>query len=732
MSDESVNNAEERPEKPATTEAPPEDSDDGAPARPVSEEEWVKEIKDQDVARTVTELLRGQRIASVYIDARSGGVFFGGEARITGDVVGRGQAKQAAAPPSGVLTESAVGGVLSEDLDKVRAVYVAPSLYAQAQRILAEKHILILWGQAHWGKWTTALHLLSALHAEAIFEINPDVNLEELRSSEIESKRGYVIDTLAPGSAENLNAFTLNRLSSRLKEQHSHLVITVDSRVPLSKETLSGYLVVWSDVPDRAQLLEKHLACYLADKDMLARARELSQADAVQQLLSTHLLPGETDRLAELLARVVRSELKLEEALARFEARARQQVEAWFEAHTDLEERSFMLSLAVFNGANYQVVVEADERLQSLIKPPPAEDELPVTDSVFSSTRSRRVREACAHLVQGYEEAEFGRSPVELIVLDNPTFQPAVLHYTWHEHDRLRGPLLKWLGHLGFHPSFDVRARAAAAVGELSKYSFGYIRGEILLPWANHQDSRARAAAALALGIPAWEGEFAPQVLGLLHHWSTLRNNWRLCWAAATAYGGLVGLRFPDTALRDLYTIAQAEDLRLFGALSRSVAGLFQAGRLVPDYYLKVIDSLIEWTTDPKAKIVTLTGLLIFLELALEDKVEADLEGRVWPTLLWLAQEDEAYQNRVTSLWRRALNTKSARKPALETLRQWLLIVDDDTRLYPSIEQIIIVLANRGTDRERERLCFYLDRWASHPEEKSKSAARILSALNRN
>ena len=748
MSDESINNAQERAEEAVTADTPPEDSGVEAPPPPVSEKELIEEIKDKDVARIVVELLRGQQIASVYIDARSGGAFFGGEARVTGDIVSgeRIHKTKFAGPVSGPVhtgsgaihsgtsqREGVVVGVervLREDLTKIRLVYVASPTYEQARQVLAEKHVLILWGQAHWGKWTTALHLLSALHAEAIFEINPDVNLEDLRSSEIESKRGYVIDTLAPDSAEKLNVFVLNRVSSRLIEQHSHLVVTVDGRVHLSKEALSGYLVASSDVPDRGQLLEKHLAWYLTDADKLARAHELSQTEAVQHLLSTHLLPGEIDRLAELLAGVARGGLKLEEALARFKAHARQQVEAWFEAHTDLEERTFMLSVAVLNGANYQAVVEADERLQSLIKPPSAEGELPVTDLVFGRTRSQWVKTVCAHPVQGYEEAEFGRSPVELIVLDNPTFQPAVLHHAWHEYDRLRRPMLDWLRDMGFHPGFDVRTRAAAAVGELSKYNFGCIRREVLLPWANNQDSRARAAAALALGIPAWEGEFAPQVLGLLHHWSTLRNNWRLCWTAAATYGGLAGLRFPDTALRDFHTIAQAEDLRLFRVLSRSVANLFEAGRLVSDYYLKVLDALIAWTANPKAKIVTLTGLLIFLELALEAKIEADPEGRVWPTLLWLARENEVYQDRVISLCCHALNTKAARRRALEVLRQWLLIVDDDTRLYPAVEQIIIVLATQGTNRERERLRFYLDRWASHPKEKSESAAKVLSALS--
>jgi hypothetical protein len=503
----------------------------------------------------------------------------------------------------------------------------------------------------------------------------------------------------------------------------------VDSRASLSKEALSGHLVTWAALPDATKLLEKHLSSYLAEKDVLARARDMGQTGEVQNLLQTHLLPGEVDRLAELLAEAARGVLELSEALARFEARARQQVDAWFESHTGLEERTFMLSLAVFSGASYQAVVEADERLESLVKSRPPDDDLPVVDSVFSDRRSHRLRETCAHIVQGYEEAEFGRSPVELVALDNPTFQPAVLQHVWHEYDRLRRFLVEWLRDFGLHPGFDMRSRAAAAVGELSKFDFGYVRREVLLPWANHQNSRARAASALALGIPAWEGEFAPQVLGLLHHWSTLRNNWRLSWTAAAAYGGLVGLRFPDMALRDLYSIAETGDLRLLGVLSRSVANLFQAGRMAPDYYLRVLEALVAWTANSKVKTVTLIGLFIFLELARVAKVEADPEGRKWPTLLWLVPDD-AYRDGVISLWKRALNTRSSRGLALEMLHQWLRAVDDDTRLYDSVEQIIISLATQGTDRERERLCFYLDRWASHPGQQSESAARILAELS--
>ena len=731
MVNETVSNAHEESsrEQEARLDMSANDSDDSSPSQ-LSEDELIKHVGDTDTARVIAELIRGQQIAAVYIDARSGGVFFGGEAHITGDVVGQRQVKQPLKPSMGAYAEILAGHVLDDDLEKIRNVYVKPSLYGRAYHILSEKNVLLLWGQAHWGKWTTALHLLWSLQVEQIFEIRPDVVLGDVLSVEIESRMGYLVDTLAPDSAKKLSLTTLNRLSKRFGEKGSYLVVTVDSRVSLSKTALGANLVVWNDIPSSLQMLKTHLSWYLTDQGKLAQAVELSESDGVRSLLSTRILPGEIDILATLLADVVRNKLELDDALSRFESRAAQQVEEWFESHKKLEERTFMISMAILSGASYPSVSSADERLQSCIRRVMSEGEIPPgTPSIFGS-RSQRLREACAHLSQGYEETEFGRSPVEVIELDNPSFQPAVLHYVWNEYDRLRGPLVDWLRELGIQASSEVRVRVAAAAGELSKYSFGYVKEKILLPWANHQDKRARVSAAFALGVPAWDGEFAPQVLGLLHHWSTLRNNWRLNWTAAAAYGGLVGLRFPDIALRDLWNIVQAKDLRLFAVLHRSVANLIYAGRVEPDYYFKVLNALVDWTTPPVDKIVALTGVLIFLDLLSEIEIEAIPDTEGWPALLWLSQEEATYQERVTTLWRRALNTKSSRRPALETLKRLVQMADNDARLYSPLEQILKELVRQGAERERERLRFYLNRWATTSQEPSMSAALLLKALD--
>lgn len=700
--------------------------------RTASAEEWVESSQSEEISRLVNEILRGQQAAAVYIDARSGGVFFGAEAHISGDVVGREQQRTTFRSAGLGHVNVGIGSVVAAVLDKTNTVYSKTDLLSQATTILEKKRLLILWGQAHWGKWTTALYLLAGLHENKVFEISPEVSLDDLYTLDWIADHGYGIDTLAFDQTDRLTVFNLQRLSNKLRERHTHLIITVDSQAALSKEVLNQYGLNWREVPEQSSVLSNHLDWYATgDKDLQCKVEEICQNEAIQDFLKMRLLPGDLDRLVELLTRVARGEIGLEEVLARFAVYARQQVATWFEEHTKLEDRTLMISVAVLNGAGYNDVIELDKRLQVLIVPSTAETITPTgIEYYFGQTTEQRVQEICAHLVPGFEETEFGRNPIKRIELDNPAFQPAVLHYIWHAYGRLRQILLAWLQEAGQHANFDVRIRVAAAVGELSKYDFGYIRRDILLSWANHQDKRVRHAAAFALGIPTWDGLLAPQVLGLLHHWSTLTNNWRLCWTAAAAYGGLVGIRFPNTALRDLREIAQHGDIRLLGVVSSSVSALFRMGEVADVYYLYVFDALLSWTATLKNNIVGLTGSIIFLNLALNVQV-VNLDSSKCPTLLWLSQEEPQHFDAVVTLWMRAFNTKATRKLAATVLRKWLIFVDEDMRLYPTIERLVLAIAPVETSRERERLCFYLSRWGESPREDLAVANKLLATLHK-
>ena len=66
---------------------------------------------------------------------------------------------------------------------------------------------------------------------------------------------------------------------------------------------------------------------------------------------------------------------------------------------------------------------------------------------------------------------------------------------------------------------------------------------------------------------------------------------------------------------------------------------------------------------------------------------------------------------------------------ALDILRYWLLSVQEDTRLYPSVSQLIITLA-KGTVYDKRRLDFHLTRWSQDPKKESKAAKEILATLD--
>lgn len=668
--------------------------------------------------------------AVVYIDQRQIGNYLEQDARIYGSVAGR-DLRNNATDSTG---KEIAGQVVVKNIDKVRSVYVRTANYGYAQQILKDKHLLILWGEQNHGKQTTAIHLLLSLPTDEILEINPAI--EDLSLLEFNDRQAYIIDSLASDSAGKLNSYVMNFLIQKLRTQNSYLVITIDSHTSIARQELGGYFLHWNnEFPQTYLLLEKHLAWYLKNQAVLANQHGLTQADSVRKLLTNNLLPGQVDQLAALLAKAVRAELTLEEAIERFSLLADDHVEHWFDKNPDLAQGVFMISLAVLNGCKYQTVFDASQRLQSLIQPLQQKEVLN-SELVFSTKRKQRLKDVCAHLVQGYENTEFRRNAVNFVELDNPAFQPAVLSHIWQEYDTLRQPLLRWLQELGSDRNLDVRIKAAAAVGELSKYDFGFIREQVLLPWAKCKEKQLQKLAALALSIPIFEGELAPQVLGLLHYWSTVDNTY-LRWTAATAYGGYVGLRFPSTALSDLLAIAQSENSRLLPVVVESVVNIFETGRV-----FSVLKALQMWSSHPPQTLPHQLSLFIFWMLMRSTKVAKKSNSSA---LLELAIEnqdqdkDRVYENLLICLLQRSLNIKylklinnfRLRDHVEQEIYNWLKQIDEDPehRLYPAIGPIIFTLAHQGTELEEGRIVAKLERWKSH--EKSNAASKILTKIKK-
>ena len=392
------------------------------------------------------------------------------------------------------------------------------------------------------------------------------------------------------------------------------------------------------------------------------------------------------------------------------------------------EDRILLLSVAVFNGASLQIITDAQKKLQELISKNDTEKKFKT--EFFESPIRKRLLDIGASIKDGEEETQYGHVPTKIVELDDPSLSLIIVKHYWDEFkfDIFHETLIRWLGDSVENTPYQMRIRAANAVGVLAKGDFRSVEFDILSKWAASSNPTTRIAAAYALRIPALEDELSPQVLKLLHYWSTV-NNWRLCWTATATYAGDVGLKFPLEALKDLKHIAETGDLRLAGVLTQSISNLFDEGETNKGIYEKILDSLVDWTEDSK-KIHGTIGLFVFLNLARNSRVKADPKGGDWYTLLWLLKNRKKNPSvQIYSLWRRALNLKQSRAEALKILLEWVKSVDEDKRLYEPLEWLIKEIVSKGENREGDRLRYYLQKIANSPDTQGFTAENLLGSI---
>jgi hypothetical protein len=331
-------------------------SDDSARGHTQNSADAGEQISAERLASLSDELLQEEKVAGEEYrhDQKYASPYISIEQSSAADVVAGTMYKTvhvyaARSDPAAV----AVDQVAERDTHKVRAVYVKPRMYDRAQRLLEERRVLALWGEAAYGKATTALHLLLE-RSGAIARLDPTVELEQLQGHAFDASQGYLIDTLAPESAQRLNVFTLSALSSRLRDKSSYLIITVDGKTSLDRSELSDYLVQWRERPACAAVLERHLDWLIPEGDHLARNEGLAliAEPAVQQFLGSNPSLRSISELAILLKQVIDGDLALDEAVQQLSFFALTQVQDWFKnpART-MPERSLMIALAAFSGS---------------------------------------------------------------------------------------------------------------------------------------------------------------------------------------------------------------------------------------------------------------------------------------------------------------------------------------------------------------------------------------------
>ncbi|NUK48750.1 hypothetical protein HRW14_00190 [Streptomyces lunaelactis] len=430
-------------------------------------------------------------------------------------------------------------------------------------------------------------------------------------------------------------------------------------------------------------------------------------------------------RHAADLAKVIRAGGDVAAAVAALRDPS-EQVRGWFDRFREPEALAFALASAVLEECSYLTVADAAVDLWPALTPP---DE-PLYDLRF--------RDRLGH-EQQWIRLDFGDGPAATgpprVRFRSPLLGQVILAYAWGTLDSHRRSVLAWLRRLLTHADVEVRARAAVSAGVIAWADHHYAVHRFLTSWASSTSWPLRQSAATALGVAGSRPESSEAVWQLLHEWArggTSAGQRRLAGTAANAVGGLLGRDAPERAVAVLRDALDREDD--WGTLpSVAWGGVHlvhqgQAGVLLNAY--------LDWSEPQDLSPMVVKSLSAFVFAVSQPYEERaggpDGDGPAGvPGAPVLLSGLPRHAEPLAELWARALARRPVQDTALEALRAW---IDDYADKCPgaldSIGALLVGIARRP-GRHRERLLWWLAKWAGDRENPSARAQELLRLLER-
>ena len=542
---------------------------------------------------------------------------------------------------------------------------------------------------------------------------------------------GFVMDIRDRAGLAAVHLHDVERLERLIEEAGSKLVVIVDAEL----RTQHGSRPVWRQIaapPSARDVVLAHLRRRIGS--VVQAGALIDQAGLDGAFNEVDAAAFDIIRLVELasdLAEVADGRGTVEDAVARFADRATLAVEQWFDDVVELGDRAMVLALAVLDGMPYDAVSRWAINLERRWT---VEDPSGSGAGAAGRRRSRRVRLAAARARLRTEtwRTRYGPAQLETAAFLDGSYAQRILRHYWHEHDYDRELVLDWLREIGDDVEGRVAVRAALAVGHLATFAFDTVRRDVIVPWAGSSAGDERELAAVALALPARDPGTAGRAVRLVAEWS-----WRKGGAAritaARALGTSVGPVLNGGPDAGLTRLAKGADGRLSTALGDSIAELMGDAELPRQVELLAL--LNGWSTEGRNG-RQLAGVLAFLEVAWT--LSTTLEGRSWPTLLWLAERGSAAdsspverqaQELITELWGRVIIAPGADNGVRTVLGSWADAAQRDSELRLPFVRLLADAAT--TPRQAHLLQRHADRWRTRKPAAPDIARKLLDALDR-
>lgn len=309
-----------------------------------------------------------------------------------------------------------------------------------------------------------------------------------------------------------------------------------------------------------------------------------------------------------------------------------------------------------------------------------------------------------------------------------------VLTYAWTTLDGRRDAVLQWLRNLLRHADVEVRAKAAVSAGVLARADHTYAVHRFVTSWASSTSWPVRQAAATTLGVAGATPETAEQVWALLFTWARgghSAHERRLASTAANTVGGLFGRNAPQRALDVLRAaLDRGDDWGTLTPVAWGGVQLIHQGRA-----REVLAAYLKWSAPQDMSPMALKTLsaFVFAVSTSWSSVSPDPAGPHGavdgvPLLLSTLPQHRAES---AELWKRALARKPVQDNALMALRAWIDAYAEQCPGAPAALHTLVTDIARSPGKHRERLHWWLTKWATDPDVPSALAADLARSVER-
>ncbi|QIJ64188.1 hypothetical protein [Streptomyces sp. JB150] len=575
------------------------------------------------------------------------------------------------------------GEIPREQLDALAERFAEGPVFAAALARLREERVLVLAGPHGCGRHAAARMLLHRLGLPAVHALSEETTPGTL-SAQLTRPGGHLLRDLPLTRNRPLRDTHLYAAADQLRKADGYLVVTVEK-----SPFLSGVSPFAWRPPAAEDVVRAHLAAVRPDdtarllalgpvRDFLARGghRPAEAAGFAATLAGYDGSPAADARLVDFGQAAVEKQCR----------------DRLGDTRTDLRDKAFLISLAVFDRAPYVLAAElADkllvhlQRLQHPERPP----EIPVFSPLAAETRLERA--GAKGEVRG-EETEWGTVPQFTAYFPREDTPRALLAEVWTGHPSARPALVAWLKELARDRRPLVRTRVAAATALLARADLPSAVALIIDGWAVSKAFGPRVTAANALVLAQLLD--APVVLRLLTQWCT-DPHWARRWTAIRALGLLAPLRpeLTGPALGALAARARADHSGPAESanLIESTALLLSVGTRRGEMLSELVRLLQE-----DAPSVRSLALAAFVR-ACENTEEGALVE--WYADTGMYEPDSAHD--LATLWRTALGDRGHTRQALNALRVWVYTAQRSAATAQALELLLPALVVTAADRHR-------------------------------